>query len=138
MIQVAAIKKQHDAQSEGYSEGGFTKPGAKNEPAGIVHAGEWVASQRLLASPVARPVINMLDHAQRTNTIGRLGGAMGAAAPVVVTESEALRSVIKQLTDRLNEPFVTINTVAGPHGIEQAQNDYKKLMNNTLPKNKRK
>lgn len=138
MIQVAAIKKQHDAQSEGYSEGGFTKPGAKNEPAGVVHAGEWVASQRLLASPVARPVINMLDHAQRTNTIGRLGGAMGAAAPVVVTESEALRSVIKQLTDRLSEPFVTINTVTGPHGIEQAQNDYKKLMNNTLPKNKRK
>lgn len=137
-IQIAAIKKQHDAQREGYSEGGFTKPGAKNEPAGIVHAGEWVASQRLLASPVARPVINMLDHAQRTNTIGRLGGAMGAAAPVVVTESEALRSVIKQLTDRLSEPFVTINTVTGPHGIEQAQNDYKKLMNNTLPKNKRK
>lgn len=137
-IQIAAIKKQHDAQREGYSEGGFTKPGAKNEPAGVVHAGEWVASQRLLASPVARPVINMLDHAQRTNTIGRLGGAMGAAAPVVVTESEALRSVIKQLTDRLSEPFVTINTVTGPHGIEQAQNDYKKLMNNTLPKNKRK
>ena len=137
-IQIAAIKKQHDAQREGYSEGGFTKPGAKNEPAGVVHAGEWVASQRLLASPVARPMINMLDHAQRTNTIGRLGGAMGAAAPVVVTESEALRSVIKQLTDRLSEPFVTINTVTGPHGIEQAQNDYKKLMNNTLPKNKRK
>lgn len=137
-VQIAAIKKQHDAQSEGYSEGGFTKPGAKSEPAGVVHAGEWVASQRLLASPVARPVINMLDHAQRTNTIGRLGGAMGAAAPVVVTESEALRSVIKQLTDRLSEPFVTINTVTGPHGIEQAQNDYKKLMNNTLPKNKRK
>ena len=137
-VQIAAIKKQHDAQSEGYSEGGFTKPGAKNEPAGVVHAGEWVASQRLLASPVARPMINMLDHAQRTNTIGRLGGAMGAAAPVVVTESETLRSVIKQLTDRLNEPFVTINTVTGPHGIEQAQNDYKKLMNNTLPKNKRK
>lgn len=138
MIQVAAIKKQHDAQSEGYSEGGFTKPGAKNEPAGIVHAGEWVASQRLLASPVARPMIDVLDHAQRTNTIGRLGGAMAAAAPVVVTESEDLRSVIKQLTERLNEPFVTINTVTGPHGMEQAQNDYKKLMNNTLPKNKRK
>ena len=147
-IQIAAIKKSHDAQAQGYSEGGFTKPGAKDEPAGIVHAGEWVASQKLLASPVARPVIEALDYAQRTNTIGRLGtssarrssqqAAAAAGAPVVVTESQELRSVIKQLTDRLNEPFVTINTVAGPHGIDQAQKDYNKLMNNTLPKNKRK
>ena len=148
MVQIAAIKKSHDAQAQGYSEGGFTKPGAKDEPAGIVHAGEWVASQKLLASPVARPVIEALDYAQRTNTIGRLGtssarrssqqAAAAAGAPVVVTESQELRSVIKQLTDRLNEPFVTINTVAGPHGIDQAQKDYNKLMNNTLPKNKRK
>ena len=147
MVQIAAIKKSHDAQAQGYSEGGFTKPGAKDEPAGIVHAGEWVASQKLLASPVARPVIEALDYAQRTNTIGRLGtssarrssqqAAAAAGGSVVVTESQELRSVIKQLTDRLNEPFVTINTVSGPHGIDQAQKDYNKLMNNTLPKNKR-
>ncbi|MBR5030866.1 MAG: phage tail tape measure protein [Muribaculaceae bacterium] len=147
MVQIAAIKKSHDAQAQGYSEGGFTKPGAKDEPAGIVHAGEWVASQKLLASPVARPVIEALDYAQRTNTIGRLGtssarrssqqAAAAAGGSVVVTESQELRDVIKQLTDRLNEPFVTINTVSGPHGIDQAQKDYNKLMNNTLPKNKR-
>lgn len=28
--------------SAGFSEGGYTGPGAKNKPAGIVHAGEWV------------------------------------------------------------------------------------------------
>ncbi|MGM9860276.1 MAG: phage tail tape measure protein, partial [Muribaculaceae bacterium] len=73
MIQVAAIKKQQQAaEAQGYASGGFTRPGAVNEPAGIVHAGEWVASQRLLANPVARPMIDALDYAQRTNTIGSL------------------------------------------------------------------
>ena len=147
-VQIAAIKKQHEAQAQGYAEGGFTRPGAKDEPAGIVHAGEWVASQRLLASPVARPMIEFLDYAQRTNTIGRLatpsspisGGApsvQSPAQPVVVTESQEMRNAIRRLNERLNQPFVTINTVTGDHGIKQAQDEYRKLMNNTLPKNKR-
>ena len=50
MMQVAAIKKQQQAsQAQGYAEGGFTRPGRVDEVAGVVHAGEWVASQRLLA-----------------------------------------------------------------------------------------
>lgn len=148
LLQIAAIRKQHAAQSQGYSEGGFTRPGAKDEPAGIVHAGEWVASQRLLASPVARPMIEMLDHAQRTNTIGRLGTGGSGVSPsvaspvggtsVVYHESAELRDTIRRLNDRLNEPFVTINTVTGDHGIKAAQDEYQRLMNNTLPKSKRK
>jgi len=148
LIQIAAIRKQHAAQSQGYSEGGFTRPGGKDEPAGIVHAGEWVASQRLLASPVARPMIEMLDHAQRTNTIGRLGTGGSGVSPsvaspvggtsVVYHESAALRDTIRRLNERLNEPFVTINTVTGDHGIKAAQDEYQRLMNNTLPKSKRK
>jgi len=148
LLQIAAIRKQHAAQSQGYSEGGFTRPGAKDEPAGIVHAGEWVASQRLLASPVARPMIEMLDHAQRTNTIGRLGTGGSGVSPsvaspvggtsVVYHESAELRDTIRRLNERLNEPFVTINTVTGDHGIKAAQDEYQRLMNNTLPKSKRK
>ena len=137
LIQIAAIKKQHDAQSAGYAEGGFTKPGAKHEPAGIVHAGEWVASRRLLASPVARPMIDALDYAQRTNTIGRLRAGGMAGSPVVVTESDELRATIARLNKRLDEPFVTVNTVTGDNGIKKAMDDYNKLQNNTLPKNKR-
>lgn len=40
--------------------------------------------------------------------------------------------------ERLNEPFVTVNTVTGDLGIKQAQDDYQRLMNNKSPKNKRK
>ena len=151
MVQVAAIKKQQQqSASEGYAKGGFTKPGAVDEVAGVVHAGEWVASQKLLASPVARPLIEALDYAQRTNTIGSLRGsdvsrsitapaAIANMQPQVITQENAeLRETIKQLKERLDEPFVTVNTVTGDLGIKQAQDNYQRLINNKSPKKKRK
>ena len=72
-IQIAAIKKQQQAsEAQGYAEGGFTPKGPKDMEVGVVHAGEWVASQALVNSPAARPMIEALDYAQRTNTIGTL------------------------------------------------------------------
>ena len=151
MVQVAAIKKQQQqSATEGYSEGGFTKPGRVDEVAGVVHAGEWVASQKLLASPVARPLIEALDYAQRTNTIGSLRQSdvsRSITAPtaianmqpqIIIQENAELREVIKRLNARLDEPFVTVNTVTGDLGIKQAQESYQRLMNNKSPKSKRK
>ena len=72
-IQIATLKKERDAaMAQGYASGGYTMPGSKYQPAGIVHAGEWVASQELLANPTAAATIAQLDQAQRTNTIGQL------------------------------------------------------------------
>ena len=151
-IQIATIKKQQQASTaQGYAQGGFTKQGAVDEVAGVVHAGEWVASQKLLASPVARPLIEALDYAQRTNTIGSLRQsdvsrtitapavlAQSQAPSIIVQENNDLRETIARLNERLNEPFVTVNTVTGDLGIKQAQDDYQRLMNNKSPKNKRK
>ena len=151
-IQIATIKKQQQASTaQGYAQGGFTKQGAVGEVAGVVHAGEWVASQRLLASPVARPLIEALDYAQRTNTIGSLRQsdvsrtitapavlAQSQAPTVIVQENKELRETLARLNQRLNDPFVTVNTVTGDMGIKQAQDDYQRLMNNKSPKNKRK
>lgn len=153
-IQLATIKKQQQAAAvQGYSEGGFTRPGGKDEPAGIVHAGEWVASQRLLASPVARPLIEALDYAQRNNTIGSLRmGDLNMSAPAASSPSSSpaataqiqqlaatnamLMGAIAKLNRRLNEPFVTVNTVTGDTGIKKAQTDYERLMRNKTPKSK--
>ena len=153
--QVALLKKQQQAaEAQGYSKGGFTKPGAVDEPAGIVHAGEWVASQKLLANPVARPMIDALDYAQRTNTIGSLRAgdvSRSITAPVELARiSEADSSsaamvavmarssqVIDRLKQRLDEPFVTINTVTGDHGINAAKNEYNRLINNKSPKSRK-
>ena len=168
MIQIAAIKKQQQAsEAQGYAQGGFTPQGRVNEEVGVVHAGEWVASQKLLASPVARPLINALDYAQRTNSIGSLRAddvsrtivGTGAVAspspqPVVIqaptdnvasaalAQSAAVLSkyeeTMNRLSQRLNEPFVTVNTVTGDTGIKQAQDEYDTLMRNKSPKSKRK
>lgn len=153
--QVALLKKQQKAaEAQGYSQGGFTKPGAVDEPAGIVHAGEWVASQKLLANPVARPMIDALDYAQRTNTIGslraedvsrsirandslvRMAETDGSELIVAAAVAQSAQAV-SELTQRLNEPFVTINTVTGDHGINAAKSEYDRLMSNKSPKSKR-
>lgn len=52
--------------------GGFTEPGDKYKPAGIVHAGEFVANQDAVRSTPMRKVFNLIDHAQRTNTVARI------------------------------------------------------------------
>ncbi len=156
MLQVAAIKKQQQAAaSQGYAEGGFTKKGSKYEPAGIVHAGEWVASQALVNSPAARPIIDALDYAQRTNTIGSLmpadvsrsvtapaaiaaAAADGSALAAVAAVLSANRATIDRLNARLDEPFVTVNTVTGDTGIKRAQDEYETLIRNKTPKSRRK
>lgn len=155
-IQIATIKKQQQASAaQGYSRGGFTKPGRVDEPAGVVHAGEWVASQKLLANPVARPMIEALDYAQRTNTVGSLRAedvSRSITAPaslvrisegseasgMMVTAAVAMSRTVDNLRERLDEPFVTVNTVTGDAGIKQAQDEYTRLMNNVTPRSRRK
>ena len=149
-LQIAAIKKQQQAsEAQGYARGGFTPKGAVDEEVGVVHAGEWVASQKLLANPVARPLINALDYAQRTNTIGSLRSVdvsravapqlVAQSAPTIVVEQNSEYTyIMKRLAERLDEPFVTVNTITGDNGIKKAQDEYDKLIRNKSPKSKRK
>lgn len=44
---------------------------------------------------------------------------------------------LAKLNKRLNEPFVTINTVTGDYGMQRAQDEYAKLMKNKSPKSRR-
>ncbi len=142
-IQIATLKKQRDAAlAQGYATGGYTRPGSKYEPAGIVHAGEWVASQELLANPTAAATIAALDEAQRTNTIGSLQKPSFSNNSPIVQQQSANRSatisqssssesaVLEKLNKRLDEPFVTVNTVTGDRGILRAQKKYDQLMKN--------
>ena len=160
-IQIAAIKKQQQAsEAQGYQSGGFTPQGRADEVAGVVHKGEWVASQRLVNNPRTRPLLEALDYAQRNNTIGSITAAdvsrtitapavlaaQPSTPPTIVNntynstpsaDNSELTSTIRELKDRLNEPFVTVNTVTGDHGIQQAQDEYDRLMRNKAPKSRR-
>lgn len=127
--------------------------------AGVVHKGEWVASQRLVNNPRTRPLLEALDYAQRTNTIGSITAAdvsrtitapaviaAQPQAPTVVNNTtynqssqtdERLYATLDRLDTRLNEPFVTVNTVTGDHGMQKAQDDYDRLMKNKSPKSRK-
>lgn len=72
MVQVAAIKKQHAAQSSGYYAGGFTGGSQYRREAGIVHEGEFVANHEAVANPNLLPILQLIDTAQRNNTVARL------------------------------------------------------------------
>lgn len=166
MMQIAAIKKQQQAsEAQGYAKGGFTKKGRRDEVAGVVHAGEWVASQQLVQSPITRPLIDAMEYAQRTNSIGSLNAedvSRTITAPRVLADS-AIHSQIspqqiivqnennehvsaalaeyamtmKLLKDRLDAPFMTVNSVTGETGMKQAQDEYEKLIRNKTPKSRR-
>lgn len=161
MIQIAAIKKQQQAsEAQGYSAGGFTPDGRSDEPVGIVHAGEWVASQKLVKSPKTRPIIEALEYAQRTNTIGSLDAAdvsRSITAPMLLASqpqqsvqpnvivnvpaqtspNTKIEQTLDRLNERLNEPFVTVATVTGDKGINKAQDDYERLLRNKSPKTRK-
>ena len=163
-IQIAAIKKQQQAsEAQGYMLGGFTPEGREDEVKGVVHAGEWVASQNLTHNPKTRPILEALDYAQRTNTVGslssndvsqsitapaRIASAVGATPQKIVVETkgdggstvsslERYTDTMELLYQRLNEPFITVNSVTGDGGMKQAQDEYERLIRNKTPKSRR-
>ena len=100
-------------------------------------------------------MIEALDLAQRTNTIGSLKPedvsrsirANDSLARIAEDDNQGALMVaafaqnsqaVGALVERLNEPLVTVNTVTGDHGIKQAQDEYSRLMDNVTPKSKRK
>ena len=160
-IQIATIKKQQQAsEAQGYSEGGFTPEAGKDTPVGVVHGGEWVASRKLTKNPRVRPFLEALDYAQRTNTVGsiRMSDVTRSITAPMLTASHTGQTIqpevvvnvpqhpltdngivqtLAKLNDRLSEPFVTVNTVCGDHGIQHAQDEYDRLMKNKSSKSKR-
>jgi hypothetical protein len=91
-----------------YSHGGFTEPGGKHKPAGIVHAGEWVANSDMVASPQTGPIIQALEQYRVNNMPGYANGggpgmsssgsgASGSAAALIGSDPE-LKNLIRQNT----------------------------------------
>jgi len=98
-----------------------------------------VMSLSLQTSAHLQTGIGSLRNADVSRTITAPAVLAQSQAPmVIVQENNDLRETLARLNERLNEPFVTVNTVTGDLGIKQAQDDYQRLMNNKSPKNKRK
>lgn len=149
MMQVATIKKQHQAEAAGYYEGGFTGPGHYKKEAGVVHAGEFVANHNAVNNPQLLPALQLIDAAQRNNTVASLTaqdvsramgtGSAAVVAPVVnvnadneqVGESlDNVNSTIEKLNEQLNLGIKSYVVITGPDGFDRKWSQYQKMKSN--------
>ena len=146
-IQIAAIKKQHAAESSGYYEGGFTGGSDDRKKAGIVHQGEFVASHLAVQNPNVLPLLKLIDHAQRNNTIASLSAtdvsraiaapqataghtAVTASSPtlqILDATSERTVEAIERLNDNLEAGIRASVSITGEDGLEKQWNRYDKM-----------
>lgn len=141
LLQIATIKKQHEAQTAGYYEGGFTGGAQYRREAGIVHEGEFVANHQAVQNPSIMPVLRLIDQAQRQNRVANVstadivrstGAAPSTAAQpttvVVDTSSRRTAEAIEKLNRKLESPIETYVTIDGPQGLHKQYEHYKKLI----------
>lgn len=151
MLQIATIKKQQQAQEAGYYEGGFTGGSSYRRKAGIVHEGEFVANHNAVNNPQVLPALQLIDEAQRNNTVGSLtaadisrslgqGGATVVSAPSVTVNTDnselnatlgEARDVIYHLSFVLTQGIHAKCYIDGEDGIAKNLDHYKKLKSRT-------
>lgn len=149
MMQIATIKKQHQAEAAGYYEGGFTGPGHWKKEAGVVHAGEFVANHNAVNNPQLLPALQLIDAAQRNNTVASLTaqdvsramgtGSAAVVAPVVNVNADNeqvgasldnVSSTIERLNEQLNLGIKSYVVITGPDGFDRKWSQYKKMKSN--------
>lgn len=154
---ITAAFQTAKAVINGFEEGGYTGSGRHDEPKGIVHAGEFVANRYAVQNPAIRPVLDLIDQAQRNNTIGSLT-AKDVSAVLSPTnrmttnnyyqtaESSSQESTavmlqnmkcMEKLLKRLNEPIFTYTKATGKMGVNEAQQLVEKMKNNVSRKRSR-
>lgn len=154
--QVAAIKASF-ALVKGlvgnFYTGGYTPSGDWDKPQGIVHSNEFVANRYAVANPAVRPVLDLIDSAQRSGTIANLTGGdiaavaggsahpVAAASPVMQLQAQSddrelkqtvrgLSQVLSRLVERLDEPIEAVGVISGRRGWKQKLDEYDRLLNN--------
>ena len=149
MLQVATIKKQHQAEAAGYYEGGFTGPGHWKKEAGVVHAGEFVANHNAVNNPQLLPALQLIDAAQRNNTVASLTaqdvsramgtGGTAVVAPVVnvntdneqvVASLDSVNKTISNLNEQLDAGIESFVVITGPRGLAKKWKEYNKMIGN--------
>lgn len=150
MRQIATIKKQHQAEAAGYYEGGYTGGTRYRKQAGIVHEGEFVANHNAVNNTSIRPALDLIDKAQRSNTVGSLtaedisralgaGGNASVVAPVVNVSNDntevrqsldGVNSAVSRLNQTLEDGIDVELPIAGRRGIYRRLKDYQKILDN--------
>lgn len=149
MIQLAAIKKQHQAEAAGYYEGGYTGGNRYRKEAGVVHEGEFVANHNAVNNSSIRPAFDLIDRAQRANTVGSLtaddisralgAGASAVVAPIVNVSNDnaevrqsldGVNSAVSRLNENIERGIKADVSIAGRDGIDRKLKEYHRMLNN--------
>lgn len=150
MMQIATIKKQHQAEAAGYYEGGYTGGNRYRKEAGVVHEGEFVANHRAVNNSSIRPAFDLIDRAQRANTVGSLtaddisralgaGASAAVVAPIVNVSND--NAEVRQSLDGVNSAVSRLNktiengikadvSIAGRDGIDRRLKEYHRMLDN--------
>jgi TP901 family phage tail tape measure protein len=161
--QIAVAKEQREAAKAGYASGGFTPDGPWDKPQGIIHSNEFIGNRFAVQNPAVRKIFNVVDEAQKNNTVSSLtekdfaralnyreaenrhlvsgiSAAVSSSAGENGNDRQALEliaaylnrnaEVTERLNKRLDEPFETINSVTGKHGMKRALDTYDRLIKN--------
>lgn len=150
LLQIATIRKQHQAEAAGYYSGGYTGGRRYRREAGVVHEGEFVANHQAVNNSSIRPAFDLIDRAQRANTVGSLtaddisralgsGGGGAVVTPVVnvsndnseVRESlDGVNNAITILNQTLDDGLEIVMPIAGRSGLHRKLKDYERLLDN--------
>lgn len=149
MLQIATIKKQHQAEAAGYYEGGYTGGNRYRREAGVVHEGEFVANHQAVNNSSIRPAFDLIDRAQRSNTVGSLTAddisrALGQGGSAVVTpivnvsndnsevrlSLDGVNDAVSRLNQTLDDGIEIELPIAGRNGLHKKLKDYDKILSN--------
>jgi TP901 family phage tail tape measure protein len=157
--QIAVAKQQKDVAKEGYASGGYTQKGNWWEEDGTVHKSEFVGNHHAVANPSVRRIFDIVDQAQRNNTIGSLSErdfqtalnysefsqrrsfneALSNFQPVInnggslneLTNILARSAEINdKLYKKLEDPLVSETYIEGKGGIKRANDLYNRMKRN--------
>lgn len=135
--------------------GGYTPGGAWDEPQGIVHSNEFVANRFAVSNPNIRPVLDLIDSAQRAGNVGNLtmddvasvvnagyagvssnGNVRRGASPGMQNDAEMkllMRAMIGAMADArkaFEKPSAAYCFINGRGGIGDAQSLVEKMKKN--------
>ncbi|MDR2562659.1 MAG: SHOCT domain-containing protein [Prevotellaceae bacterium] len=119
----------------GFAEGGYTGDGGRNEPAGVVHRGEYVVAQPEMRNPVAMQHVNALED-MRLQRIGKTSSQTrgyadgGYVDEQSSTNSELLLLIRKniELLDDLKKNGISATSTISLHEL----NDKQKRLDNSI------
>ena len=152
---ITAAFETAKAAIKSFDVGGYTGQGEWNEPAGVVHRGEFVANRFAVANPDVKNILDIIDRAQRNGTVQNLtkddirsvGFAHGGYASHMPSsyrpasrpsrEDSELAAVVRECTDtmqsvrsRFDKPIIARTYATGKYGTIEAENLVDKMNKN--------